>query len=120
MSSIIPTTSQPSSTISVSPTLFPEQKREDDEDEEDWERDEEVQTDGGTVVGFFDLSHPQPWDNSQRMYTVDDPHINPIESIWKSLKWESSPLIVEDEDEYRALLDDPFEQLTEKSSFATS
>lgn len=27
------------------------------------------------MVGFFDISHPQPWDNSQRLYTVDDPHI---------------------------------------------
>jgi len=184
----------------------PHNKREDDEDDEDWERDEDVRTDGGTVIGFFDLSHPQPWDNSQRMYTVDDPHItrplvkietpaagfyalngesvlsfppnqekeqicdcfekireqnpgerillvldnfsshickytrkrahelgidlvflpvgsphlNPIEPVWKSLKWESSPLIVEDEDEYRALLDDLFDQLTEKLSFAAS
>ena len=175
----------------------PHNKREDDEDDEDWERDEDIRTDGGTVIGFFDLSHPQPWDNSQRMYTVDDPHItrplvkidtpaagfyalngesvlsfppnqekeqicgcfekireqnpgkrillvldnfsshickytrkrahelgidlvflpvgsphlNPIESVWKSLKWESSPLIVDDEDEYRALLDDLFDHL---------
>lgn len=184
----------------------PHNKRETDEDEEDWERKDNVRTDGGTVIGFFDISHPQPWDNSQRMYTVDDPHItrklvkidtpaagfyalnggsvlsfppnqekeqicecfkkireqnpgkrillvldnfsshvckytrrrahelginlvflpvgsphlNPIEPVWKSLKWESSPLIVEGEDEYRALLDDIFGQLTEKLSFAAS
>jgi transposase len=184
----------------------PHNKRDDDEDDEDWDRDDEVCTDGGTVVGFFDLSHPQPWDNSQRLYTVDEPHItrplvkidtpaagfyalngesvlsfppnqekeeicgcfeaireqnpgqrillvldnfsshickytrkrahelgidlvflpigsphlNPIEPVWKSLKWESSPLIVEDEDEYRTLLDDLFEELTEQLSFAAS
>ena len=159
-----------------------------------------------TGLGFFDLSHPPSWDNSQRMYTVDDPHItrplvcqfspaagfyalngesvlsfplnqtkeqicacferireqkplagillvldnfsshvckhtrrrayelgidliflpvgsphlNPIEPVWKSLKWKSSPLIVEGEDEYRALLADLFGQLTEKLSFAAS
>ena len=26
---------------------------------------------------------------------VGSPHLNPIEPVWKSLKWESSPLIVE-------------------------
>ena len=176
----------------------PHNKRESDDDD--------IRTDGGTVVGFFDLSHPQPWDNSQRLYTVDDPHItrplvcrfspaagfyalngesvlsfppnqekeqicacfekireqnpgtrillvldnfsshickytrkrahelgidlvflpvgsphlNPIEPVWKSLKWESSPLIVDGEDEYRELLDDLFGQLTENLSFAAS
>ena len=184
----------------------PHNKRESDDDDEDWERDDDIRTDGGTTVGFFDLSHPQPWDNSQRLYTVDDPHItrplvkidtpaagfyalngesvlsfppnqekekicacfeeireqnpgtrillvldnfsshvckhtrkrahelgidlvflpvgsphlNPIEPVWKSLKWESSPLIVDGEDEYRALLDELFEELTDKLSFAAS
>ncbi|WP_254837548.1 IS630 family transposase [Natronomonas marina] len=51
---------------------------------------------------------------------VGSPHLNPIEPVWKSLKWESSPLIVEDEDEYRTLLDDLFEELTEQLSFAAS
>ena len=184
----------------------PHNKQEDDDDDEDWETDPDVCTDGGTVVGFFDVSHPQPWDNSQRMYSVDEPtitrplvkvdtpaagfyalngvsvlsfppnqekerictcfeeireqnpgerillvldnfsshickytrkrahelgidlvflpvgspHLNPIEPVWKSLKWESSPLIVEGEDEYRALLNNLFDQLTEKLSFASS
>nr|WP_160047024.1 IS630 family transposase [Natrialba sp. INN-245] len=184
----------------------PHNKQEDDDDDEEWDTDHDVCTDGGTVVGFFDISHPQPWDNSQRLYTVDEPHItrplvkidtpaagfyalngesvlsfppnqekekicacfervreqnpgkrillvldnfsshvckytrkrahelgidlvflpvgspdlNPIEPVWKSLKWESSPLIVDGEDEYRALLDDLFDQLTEKLSFAAS
>jgi len=157
-------------------------------------------------VGFFDISHPQPWDNSQRLYTVNEPtitrqlvkietsaagfyalngksvlqfipnqekericacfeeireqnpgqrillvldnfpshvcaytrerahelgidlvflpvgspHLNPIEPVWKSLKWESSPLIVEGADEYRALLDDIFMTLTDRLSFAGS
>jgi hypothetical protein len=52
----------------------PHNKREGD-DEEGWVVDEEIRTDGGTVLGFLDTSHPQPWDNSQRLYTVDDPHI---------------------------------------------
>ncbi len=154
--------------------------------------------DGGTVLGFLDATHPQPWDSSQRLYTVDDPHItrplvrldepevefyalsgesviqfptsqtkeqicgcleeireqnpgkrillvldnfsshvcehtrkrahqlgidlvflpvgspdlNPIEQVWKSLKWEASPLVVESAAEYRALLTQILEQIT--------
>ena len=52
----------------------PHNKRDGD-DEKGWVVDEEIRTDGGTVLGFLDTSHPQPWDNSQRLYTVDDPHI---------------------------------------------
>ena len=181
----------------------PHNKREGD-DEEGWVVDDDICTDGGTVLGFFDTSHPQPWDNSQRMYYVDDPHItrplvrqdepavgfyalngesvvsfpdnqekeqictclerireqnpaarillvldnlsshiceytrkrahqlgidlvflpvgspdlNPIEPVWKSLKWEASPLIVESAAEFRALVSDLFEQLTTRLSFA--
>ncbi len=51
---------------------------------------------------------------------VCSPDLNPTEPVWKSLKWEFSPLIVDGEDEYRALLDELFEQLTEKLSFAAS
>jgi len=51
---------------------------------------------------------------------VGSPHLNPIEPVWKSLKWESSPLIVDGEDEYRTLLNDLFDQLTEKLSFTSS
>ncbi|HZD42501.1 MAG TPA: IS630 family transposase, partial [Methanomicrobiales archaeon] len=56
------------------PDDTPHNKRDGD-DEEGWVVDEEIRTDGGTVLGFLDTSHPQPWDNSQRLYTVDDPHI---------------------------------------------
>jgi len=184
----------------------PHNKREADDEDGEWNTDDDICTDGGTVVGFFDVSHPQPWDNSQRLYTVDEPTItrplvqiatpaagfyalngesvlsfppnqkkeqicgcfeeireqnprarillvldnfsshvctytrkrahelgidlvflpvgspdlNPIEPVWKSLKWESSPLIVDGEDEYRSLLDELFDQLTEKLSFAAS
>jgi transposase len=51
---------------------------------------------------------------------VGSPHLNPIEPVWKSLKWESSPLIVEGAAEYRALLDAIFTKLTERLSFAGS
>lgn len=51
---------------------------------------------------------------------VGSPQLNPIEPVWKSLKWKSSPLIVEGEDEYRTLLAELFDQLTEKLSFAAS
>jgi len=50
----------------------PHNKRDDD-DEEGWVVND-IYPDGGTVIGFFDTSHPQPWDNSQRLYSVDDPH----------------------------------------------
>ena len=162
--------------------------KQDGDDEEGWIVDNDICTDGGTVLGFFDTSHPQPWDNSQRLYYVDDPHItrplvrhdeptvgfyalngesvvsfpenqekeqiceylerireqnpgkrillvldnfsshicpytrrrahqlgidlvflpvgspnlNPIEPVWKSLRWEASPLIVESAEEFRA------------------
>jgi transposase len=178
--------------------------RREDDDENGWVVDEEVRTDGGTVLGFFDASHPQPWDNSQRLYHVDDPHItrplvhvfepavgfyalngqsivsfpedqtkericecleeireqnpakrillvldnhfahtceytrkrahqlgidlvflpvgspdlNPIEQVWKQLKWVASPLIVESAAEFRALVEDVFERLTDRLSFA--
>mgnify|MGYP006293674903 FL=1 len=51
---------------------------------------------------------------------VGSPHLNPIEPVWKSLKWESSPLIVEGAAEYRALLDEIFTKLTDQLSFAGS
>jgi transposase len=182
----------------------PHNKRDDD-DEEGWVVND-IYPDGGTVIGFFDTSHPQPWDNSQRLYSVDDPHItrplvrhdeptvgfyalngesvvsfpedqtkericdclerireqnpaprillvldnfsshiceytrrrahqlgidlvflpvgspdlNPIEPVWKSLRWEASPLIVESAEEFRALVTDLFDQLTNRLSFAQS
>ena len=184
----------------------PHNKQPEDDSDEEWTVDDDVRTDGGTTVGFFDISHPQPWDNSQRLYTVTEPtitrplmkidtpaagfyaltgesvlsfppnqekericacfeeireqnpgerillvldnfsshtcahtrkrahelgidlvflptgspHLNPIEPVWKSLKWESSPLIVEGAAEYRALLDDIFTTLTRQLSFARS
>jgi len=48
------------------------------------------------------------------------PHLNPIEPVWKSLKWESSPLIVEGAAEYCALLDEIFTRLTSQLSFTDS
>ena len=52
----------------------PHNKREGD-DEDGWVVDDDIRTDGGTVVGFFDASQPQPYDNSRRVWYVDDPHI---------------------------------------------
>ena len=39
----------------------PHDKQEGD-GEGGWELDDDICTDGGTVVGFFDASHPQPWE----------------------------------------------------------
>jgi len=52
----------------------PHNKRE-GEDDDGWVVDDDVCTDGGTVLGFFDASKPQPYDNSRRVWYVDDPHI---------------------------------------------
>lgn len=183
----------------------PHNKQAGDE-EEGWIVDDDICMDGGTVLGFFDTSHPQPWDNSQRLYYVDDPHItrplvrqdepavgfyalngesvvsfpdnqekeqicaclervreqnpgmrillvldnfsshiceytrrrahqlgidlvfipvgspdlNPIEPVWKSLRRDASPLIVESAEEFRALVTDLFDHLTDRVSFAVS
>ena len=51
---------------------------------------------------------------------VGSPDLNPIEQVWKNLKWVASPLIVEGAAEYRALLTELFGQLTTKLSFAAS
>jgi len=52
----------------------PHNKRE-GEDQEGWTVNDNICTDGGTVLGFFDASKPQPYDNSRRVWYVDDPHI---------------------------------------------
>jgi len=53
----------------------PHNKQPEDDSDNEWTFDDDVRTDGGTTVGFFDVSHPQPWDNSQRLYTVTEPTI---------------------------------------------
>lgn len=37
--------------------------------------DDDIRTDGGTVIGFLDPSRPQQYDNSHRVWYGDDPHI---------------------------------------------
>lgn len=181
----------------------PYNKRHDDA-EGGWTLDDDVRTDGGTLIGFFDVSSPQPYDNDRRVWYVDDPHIerplididesafgfyalngestvyfseeqtkericdalekireqnpgkrillvldnfsshiceytrkrahqlgidlvflpvgsahlNPIEQVWKSLKWEASPIVVESEEEFRHLIRDIYDDLTKRLSFA--
>ena len=51
---------------------------------------------------------------------VGSPDLNPIEPVWKSLRWEASPLIVESAEEFRALVTDLFDRLTTRLSFAQS
>ncbi|WP_336328909.1 transposase, partial [Haloarcula sp. CGMCC 1.2071] len=51
---------------------------------------------------------------------VGSPDLNPIEPVWKSLKWESSPFIVEGGDEYRRRITELFGNLTNQLSFASS
>lgn len=181
----------------------PYNKLEDD-DEEGWIVDDDVCTDGGVVLGFFDASQPQPYDNSRRVWYVDDPHVerplvkidepavgfyalngeslvefcedqkkedicgvlesireqnpgkrillvldnlgshtceytrkrahqlgidliflppgsphlNPIEKLWDQLKWTMSPIVVEDAEEFRDLLKNTYDKLSQKISFA--
>jgi transposase len=178
--------------------------RQEGDDDEGWVVDDDVCTDGGTVIGFFDASKPQPYDNSRRVWYVDDPHIerelvktedsavgfyalngescvtfketeekericealeqireqnpgkrillvldkhgahrceytrkrahqlgidlifipsgsphlNPIEKAWDYLKWTMCPIVVEDEEEFKDLVQETFEQITERISFA--
>jgi len=35
--------------------------------------EDDVCIDGGTIVGFCDASHPQPYDNSHQLWFVDEP-----------------------------------------------
>ena len=181
----------------------PHNKRKGDE-EDGWVVDDEVSTDGGTVIGFFDASRPQPYDNSRRVWYVDDPHVerplvktedsavgfyelngeslvswtedetkericgvleqvreqnpgkrillvldkhgshtceftrrrahqlgidlvflsagsphlNPIEQVWKHLKWVMAPIIVDDEAEFHEFVKGVFQQVTRRISFA--
>ena len=46
------------------------------------------------------------------------PHLNPIEQIWKYLKWTTAPIIAEGEDEFHELVKDVFGQVTQRISFA--
>jgi len=48
------------------------------------------------------------------------PHLNPIEQVWKYLKWTMAPIIVENEDEFHELVKDVFDQVTQRVSFAKS
>jgi transposase len=49
---------------------------------------------------------------------VGSPHLNPIEAVWKSLKWSISPIAVSSTDEFCSLVRDTFQELTTKVSFA--
>ena len=51
---------------------------------------------------------------------VGSPHLNPSESLWKSLKWELSPITVDSTDEFCSLVRDQFQQLATKVSFAAA
>jgi transposase len=49
---------------------------------------------------------------------VASPHLNPIEQVWKSLKWHISPIAVASRAEFRNVVRDTFETLTRRVSFA--
>jgi len=49
---------------------------------------------------------------------VGSPHLNPIEPLWKSLRWEISPIAVDSTDEFCDLVRRTFDALTDKVSFA--
>ena len=143
--------------------------------QEGWVGDEDIRTDGGPILGFFDGSQPQPDDNSRRVWDVDDPHseregvkthdsavgfcaltgeslvtftedekksgcapckrahhlgidlivipsgspqLHPSEQVWDSLKWTMAPIVVEDEDEFKDLVQETFEKIPHRISFA--
>jgi len=41
------------------------------------------------------------------------PHLNPIEQVWKQLKWAVSPIVVGDKDVFHELVKHLFEQVTQ-------
>ena len=49
---------------------------------------------------------------------VGSPHLNPIESLWKSLKWSISPIAVSSTAEFCTLVRDAFQELSQQVSFA--
>jgi len=49
---------------------------------------------------------------------VGSPHLNPIEPLWKSLRWEISPIAVDSTDEFCEIVRRSFDALTDKVSFA--
>ena len=51
---------------------------------------------------------------------IGSPHLNPIEAVWKSLKWEISPITVDSVEEFCTLVRNEFQQLTQKISFAAA
>lgn len=51
---------------------------------------------------------------------VGSPHLNPIEPLWKSLRWELSPIVVGSTAEYCDLVRETFHELTKKVSFAAT
>lgn len=51
---------------------------------------------------------------------VGSPHLNPIEPLWKSLKWKISPIAVDSTEEFCSLVRGQFQKLTKKVSFASA
>jgi hypothetical protein len=50
---------------------------------------------------------------------IGSSHLNPIEPLWKSLRWEISPIAVSSTTEVCSLVRGVFDQLTEKLRFAS-
>lgn len=50
---------------------------------------------------------------------ISSPHLNPIEQVWKLLKWLISPITVESRDSFRTLVADTFFEITDRISFAS-
>lgn len=50
---------------------------------------------------------------------VGSAHLNPIEQVWKTLKWLISPIRVDSKDSFRTLVDETFFEITQRISFAS-
>ena len=46
------------------------------------------------------------------------PHLNSIEQVWDYLKWTMAPIVVENEDEFKDLVQETFGKITQRISFA--
>jgi hypothetical protein len=49
--------------------------------------------------------------------TSRSPNLDPIEQVWDYLKWTMAPIAVEDEDEFKDLVQDTFQKIAQRISF---
>ena len=76
----------------------------------------------GTFLRNLGLSYAKPRPKRPGIDLIfipsGSPHLNPIEKVRDYLKWTMCPITVDDEDEFKNLVQETFDQITERISFA--